>query len=250
MLVYFKLFSSTLILSKHLHPSNAEPPILVTPSGIFILVKLLHPQNASIPILVTPSGIFILVKLLHPLNVHNSILVTPFGIFMFVKLLHPPNASPAILVTPFGIFILAKLLHPENAPYSILIKPFSILTFSIIFLYLLLCQSSLELDDQLFISPLPEIVIVLSSNVHLAITLPSPFLEISHVSSSFISYSVPISSVCSPVVEFPVEPVPPDSVPSAAYEIIGEFNVISIINKIIIAVSFFSSFITFPLSCF
>ena len=46
-----------------LQPSNAYPPILVTPLGIFTLVKLPQSENAPPPILVTLSGIVILVKL-------------------------------------------------------------------------------------------------------------------------------------------------------------------------------------------
>ena len=45
------------MLVKLLHPSNAEYPILVTPSGILMLVKLLHPEKACSPIRVTVSGI-------------------------------------------------------------------------------------------------------------------------------------------------------------------------------------------------
>ena len=47
---------------KLLQSSNAEFPILVTPSGIVMLVKLVQFLNADSPMLVTLSGIVMLVK--------------------------------------------------------------------------------------------------------------------------------------------------------------------------------------------
>ena len=45
-----------------LQPKNAQPPMLVTPSGIFMLESELQPSNASLPMLVTLSGITMLVS--------------------------------------------------------------------------------------------------------------------------------------------------------------------------------------------
>ena len=58
------LFVLTLNFVKLLQPENAEPPIVVTLSGIVMFVKLLQPENTSLPIVVTLSGIVTLVKLL------------------------------------------------------------------------------------------------------------------------------------------------------------------------------------------
>ena len=185
-LIYSLLLLSTFILFKLLHPENACCPIFVTPSGIVILFKLLHPPNVSCPIFVTLSGIVILSKLLHPENVASPMLITPSGIVIFFNALHLKKALSFIFVTLSGIIILFKLVQSEKAYLPIFVIPSFITTFSIISLYCVLCQSS-ELLFQSFISPVPDIVNVLSFNVHFAITLPSPFADISQVSSSLIS---------------------------------------------------------------
>ena len=69
-----------IISRKLLQSSNAELPILVTPSGIVMLVKLLQPEKALYPMDVTPSGIVILVKPLQSSNAELPILVTLSGI--------------------------------------------------------------------------------------------------------------------------------------------------------------------------
>ena len=124
--------------------------MLVTLLGISIFTKLLHPENAPLPILVTLLGISILSKLLQYLN-----------------------DSIPILVTLLGISILSKLLQYINAFSPIFVIPFSIMTIFIKLVYCELCQSNISSYFHFFISPLPEILRILSDKINLAITLPS-----------------------------------------------------------------------------
>ena len=65
---------------------KADPPILVTPSGIVMLVRLVLFIKAPGPMLVTLSEIVMLVRRLHSAKVPSSMLVTPFPIMMLVSL--------------------------------------------------------------------------------------------------------------------------------------------------------------------
>ena len=71
------------MLVRLVHPSNVEPAIDVTESGIVILVKLVHPSNADLPIDVTESGIIYSVLLLPAGYCINSVLAllnnTPYS---------------------------------------------------------------------------------------------------------------------------------------------------------------------------
>ena len=55
-----------LMLTKELHPSNAQPSMKVTLAGISILSKNTQPRKAAAPIEVIPYGILILRKDVQP----------------------------------------------------------------------------------------------------------------------------------------------------------------------------------------
>ena len=62
---------------RFLHDSNAESPMVVTPSGITTLVREAQPQNAPLPMVVTLSGITTLVIWFFSVNSQAGISVTP-----------------------------------------------------------------------------------------------------------------------------------------------------------------------------
>ena len=95
------------------------------------------------------------------------------GIVISVRLLHSENALSPMLVTRSVIVISFKLLHSKNAYFPILVIPSLIFIFSIILVYCFLCQSASSVIDQSFISPLPEILKLLSSKFQVAIILSS-----------------------------------------------------------------------------
>ena len=83
--------------------SNAASPILVTLSGIVIDVRLLHLLNANPLMLVTPSGSEIAGSFSQFANADPPTLVTPSGIVIETRFLQLENVWVAIFVTFFGI---------------------------------------------------------------------------------------------------------------------------------------------------
>ena len=104
------------------HPSNAQPPIDVTPLGILLVsspatslpvdVSIIHPDSFlkcvfSVVMLILLMGIFV--------NGLSLMLVTLLGIVMLVSDEHPLNAELPIDVTLSGIVMLVSDEHPLNA---------------------------------------------------------------------------------------------------------------------------------------
>ena len=92
-----------------LQPENAEPPILLTLSGIVMLVKLVQPRNTEPPILVTPSGITTLVKPLQSWNVSFPMLATstyvPLLFHLLGSLTSLTSSNPSICLKPVAVIV-------------------------------------------------------------------------------------------------------------------------------------------------
>lgn len=120
------------------HDSNAQPPTVVTLSGISILVKLLHPKNARKLICCTLFGILTFCKLLQPANASLPITVIPSSILTCrtdnsSQGAEPPfpkfsiSPVPEIVSTPFSSSVhvtfspqvpLSTMLSPESGSYA------------------------------------------------------------------------------------------------------------------------------------
>ena len=130
-----------------MQPSNAEPPIEVTPSGIVNSVRLPNMNINSVPSLLNmqlsellydalSSSIITDSRLSQSLKVETYKLVTPLPIVIdsnalligkslsdvkpspitnVFTLSQPSNVELAISVTPLGIVTFAKLVQPSNA---------------------------------------------------------------------------------------------------------------------------------------
>ena len=81
-------------------PLNAEPPMVVTLSGITTEVSEVHLENAPSPILVTLSGIVTEVSEVQPRNAYEPMLVTLSGIVMLVSPVQPSNANKPMFIPP------------------------------------------------------------------------------------------------------------------------------------------------------
>lgn len=61
------------------HPTKAEPPMLVSPSGRVMELRPVQPEKAEPPMLVTLSGSVMEAKPVQPLKAPSPMLVTPTG---------------------------------------------------------------------------------------------------------------------------------------------------------------------------
>ena len=89
------------MLLNPLHPLNADPFMVVRPSGSSIDFNPVHPLKLAYPISVTVIGMLISSKYVAFLKAEDGIVVTPSGITMLFKLLHPLK----ILLSAFFQFI-------------------------------------------------------------------------------------------------------------------------------------------------
>ncbi len=95
------------------HDSNAQPPTVVTLSGISILVKLLHPKNARKLICCTLFGILTFCKLLQPANASLPITVIPSSILTCRTDNSSQGAEP-----PFPKFSISPVPEIVSTPFS------------------------------------------------------------------------------------------------------------------------------------
>ena len=114
------------MLVSELQPLNAQPSILVTPSGMVTLVSELQPSNALSPILVTLSG---MVMLSSELQSRNAPLFNPIRTQIFQSLYSKffcfYDLSVSILYICFCILLYfgstnaVKLRYPFNLAISV-----------------------------------------------------------------------------------------------------------------------------------
>lgn len=102
------------------HLENAQPPILVTLSGMLMLVRELHPSNAQSPMFVTLSGmlynsssaLYAMIVVLSALNKTWFSYINDFDL-LDKDPSQPTNGFPAILITLFGIMMLVRDLQSK-----------------------------------------------------------------------------------------------------------------------------------------
>ena len=82
--------------------------MLVTVSGIVTSVRDVQVSNAQVPMLVTPSGITMLFSALQSQNVLSQICWMPLGIRICSSEEHLENAPSAMQVTLYGMFTVFR----------------------------------------------------------------------------------------------------------------------------------------------
>jgi hypothetical protein len=99
--------------------------MLVTLEGMVKLVRLMQESNAESPMLVTPSEIFTLARPEHPLNADTPMLATLPGIFTLLRFKQSENAASPILVTgrlvPDTLISAGMFTAPSEQVYPVMV---------------------------------------------------------------------------------------------------------------------------------
>ena len=111
-------------------PSNAEPPMLVTESGMLIDVNR-QPWNAWSPIFITELGIMVdlqpAIRVLEAVSImalqfsRESYIVLPLSTNMEVREEQPLNAPVSMLLTELGMVREVREEQPLNALFPMLV---------------------------------------------------------------------------------------------------------------------------------